>query len=166
MRQLKNKLLIMIGSILIIAGGFGWGYTYMTDHREAASLSAYCNIDFQTGVDVKGTVSSATLSIVDYRYSGAELKPAILLIWDGDIYDVPGVTKQTPPTYSFVFYNPDNSFKNTNKFFAELPPETFDAIRKADEVRVRMVYSNDDSIELPLNDHDLEYWKEHLKDQR
>ena len=165
MKKFKFKLLMIIGVLLIVAGGFGWGYTYMLDHRSAASLSAYCNIDFQTDVDEEGRISTATLTMVDYRYNGAELKKNIELICDGETFIIEGVTKQSPPTYSFIFYNERTSFKNTNKFFAEFPIETFKAIKNSSEVRVRMVYDNGDVIDLPLDDHDLGYWKEHLPDQ-
>lgn len=165
MNKFIVRMMLIMGLLLIVGGGFGWGYTYMCDHREAASLSAYCNIDFQTDVDEEGRISTATLTMVDYRYNGAALENKIQLICDGKIYDIDGVTKQTSPTYSLVFYNPRTSFMNTNKFFAEFPDETFVPIRRAEEVRIRMTYDNGDVIDLPLNDHDLDYWKEHLEDK-
>lgn len=165
MGKVQTRILMLMGIMLIVLGGFGWGYTYMVDHRSAASLSAYCNIDFQTDVDEEGYISTATLTMVDYRYNGAELKKNIELICDGEIYPVEGVTKQTNPTYAILFYNPRTTFMNTNKFFAELPMETFKPMRKAKEIRVRMLYDNGDIIDLPLDDHDLAYWQEHLQDR-
>lgn len=165
MNKFFARLMLLLGMILVVGGGFGWGYTYMYDHREAASLSAYCNIDFQSDVDEMGRISTATLTMVDYRYNGAALQSVIQIVCDGEVYDIKGITKQTTPTYSFVFYNPRTSFMNTNKFFAELPDEVFTPIRQAGEVRVRMTYDNGDIIDLPLNDHDLEYWQDHLRDK-
>lgn len=157
-----RKLIICFGVLLILAGGFGYGYTYMLDHRTADNLSAYCDIDFKTDVDEKGKVSTANLTILDYRFAGDQLKPALLLICDDDIFDMQAVTRQLPPSYSLAFYNEKTTFKNTNKLFAEFPPETFQAIRNAQVVRVKFTYANGDTVELPLNEHDLQYWKDQL----
>ena len=159
---MKNKLIILFGIMLIMFGGFGYGYTYMIDHRTADSLSAYCDIDFKTDVDEKGVVSTANLTILDYRFAGDRLKPALLLICDDDIFDMQASIRQTPPSYSIAFYNDKTTFKNTNKLFAEFPADSFDAIRKAQVVRIRFSYENGDTVELPLNEHDLQYWKDQL----
>ena len=128
---MKNKLIILFGIMLIMFGGFGYGYTYMIDHRTADSLSAYCDIDFKTDVDEKGVVSTANLTILDYRFAGDRLKPALLLICDDDIFDMQASIRQTPPSYSIAFYNDKTTFKNTNKLFAEFPADSFAAIRQA-----------------------------------
>ncbi|MCI7613023.1 MAG: hypothetical protein MSS66_08585 [Selenomonadaceae bacterium] len=159
---MKNKLIILFGIMLIIFGGFGYGYTYMADHRTADSLSAYCDIDFKTDVDEKGKVSTANLTILDYRFAGDRLKPALLLICDDDIFDMQASIRQTPPSYSIAFYNDKTTFKNTNKLFAEFPADSFNAIRNAQVVRIRFTYEDGTSIELPLNEHDLQYWKDQL----
>ena len=159
---MKNKLIILFGVLLILFGGFGYGYTYMFDHRSADNLSAYCDIDFKSDVDEKGTVSTANLTILDYRFDGSKLKPALLLICDDDIFDMQASIRQTPPSYSIAFYNDKTTFKNTNKLFAEFPADSFDAIRKAQVVRIRFSYENGDTVELPLNEHDLQYWKDQL----
>lgn len=159
---MKNKLIILFGVLLIMFGGFGYGYTYMFDHRSADNLSAYCDIDFKSDVDEKGTVSTANLTILDYRFDGSKLKPALLLICDDDIFDMQASIRQTPPSYSIAFYNDKTTFKNTNKLFAEFPADSFDAIRKAQVVRIRFSYENGDTVELPLNEHDLQYWKDQL----
>ena len=159
---MKNKIIILFGIMLIMFGGFGYGYTYMIDHRTADSLSAYCDIDFKTDVDEKGVVSTANLTILDYRFAGDRLKPALLLICDDDIFDMQASIRQTPPSYSIAFYNDKTTFKNTNKLFAEFPADSFDAIRKAQVVRIRFSYENGDTVELPLNEHDLQYWKDQL----
>ncbi len=159
---MKNKLIILFGVLLILFGGFGYGYTYMFDHRSADNLSAYCDIDFKSDVDEKGIVSTANLTILDYRFDGSKLKPALLLICDDDIFDMQASIRQTPPSYSIAFYNDKTTFKNTNKLFAEFPADSFDAIRKAQVVRIRFSYENGDTVELPLNEHDLQYWKDQL----
>ena len=156
---MKNKLIILFGIMLIMFGGFGYGYTYMIDHRTADSLSAYCDIDFKTDVDEKGVVSTANLTILDYRFAGDRLKPALLLICDDDIFDMQASIRQTPPSYSIAFYNDKTTFKNTNKLFAEFPADSFAAIRQAQVVRIRFTYEDGTSIELPLHEHDLQYWK-------
>lgn len=153
---------MFFGMLLIIFGGFGYGYTYMIDHRTADNLSAYCDIDFKTDVDEKGVVSTANLTILDYRFDGSRLKPALLLICDGDIFDMQASVRQTPPSYSIAFYNDKTTLKNTNKLFAEFPADSFDAIRNAQVIRIRFAYSNGDTIELPLNEQDLQYWKEQM----
>lgn len=159
---MKHKLVMFFGMLLIIFGGFGYGYTYMIDHRTADNLSAYCDIDFKTDVDEKGVVSTANLTILDYRFDGSRLKPALLLICDGDIFDMQASVRQTPPSYSIAFYNDKTTLKNTNKLFAEFPADSFDAIRNAQVIRIRFAYSNGDTIELPLNEQDLQYWKEQM----
>ena len=159
---MKNKLIILFGVLLILFGGFGYGYTYMFDHRSADNLSAYCDIDFKSDVDEKGIVSTANLTILDYRFDGSKLKPALLLICDDDIFDMQASIRQTPPSYSIAFYNDKTTFKNTNKLFAEFPADSFDAIRKAQVVRISFSYENGDTVELPLNEHDLQYWKDQL----
>lgn len=159
---MKNKLIILFGIMLILFGGFGYGYTYMFDHRTADSLSAYCDIDFRTDVDEKGMVSTANLTILDYRFAGDRLKPALLLICDDDIFDMQASIRQTPPSYSIAFYNDKTTFKNTNKLFAEFPADSFAAIRRAQVVRIRFTYEDGTAIELPLNEHDLQYWQDQL----
>lgn len=159
---MKNKLIILFGIMLILFGGFGYGYTYMFDHRTADSLSAYCDIDFRTDVDEKGVVSTANLTILDYRFAGDRPKPALLLICDDDIFDMQASIRQTPPSYSIAFYNDKTTFKNTNKLFAEFPADSFAAIRRAQVVRIRFTYEDGTAIELPLNEHDLQYWQDQL----
>lgn len=160
--MLLHRLIVILGSLLILLGGFGYGYTYMYDQRTADSLSAYCDIDFRSGVNEKGVVDTANLTIIDYRFSGAEPLGSILMICDDDIFDLKAAVRQIPPSYSLAFYNEKTTLKNTNKFFAEIPVDTFDAIRQAEIIRIRFAYENGDFVELPLNEHDLQYWKDQL----
>lgn len=162
---MKQKIFFLLGSLLILIGGFGYGYTYMMDHRTADSLSAYCDIDFRADTDEHGKISTANLTLQDYRFASDKMNPMILLVCDNDMYDINASVRQTPPSYSVAFYNDKTTFKNTNKLFVEFPPETFDVIRQAQVVRIRFAYDNGDSVELPLNEHDLQYWKDQLKDK-
>lgn len=157
-----HKLICIIGGVIFLLGGFGYGYTYMYDHRTADNLSAYCDIDFKSGVDEKGVVTTANLTLQDYRFGSESLQPAMLLICDNDIFDLQGSVRQTPPSYSLAFYNDKTTLKNTNKIFAEIPQECFPAIRKAQVVRIRITYAGNEDIELPLSEDDLQYWKEQL----
>ncbi len=144
-------------ALLIAAAVFGgvYGYTYMTDHRSAASLSAYCNIDFRGVRSADGTVREATLSMRDFRYSPAEPGQTVTVIADGREFVLDADVSQQPRAW-------DTSMKCTNEFFLTLPQETLAAILGAAEVRVRFTYVNGDVIDLPLDAHDLQYWKDQL----
>ena len=85
---MKHKIFFLLGSLLILLGGFGYGYTYMLDHRSADSLSAYCDIDFRADTDEHGKISTANLTLQDYRFAGNQLKPVILVVCDNDMYDI------------------------------------------------------------------------------
>ena len=107
---MKHKIFFLLGSLLILLGGFGYGYTYMLDHRSADSLSAYCDIDFRADTDEHGKISTANLTLQDYRFAGDQLKPMILLVCDNDMYDIKASVRQTPPSYSVAFYNDKTTF--------------------------------------------------------
>jgi hypothetical protein len=157
------KKMAYLGIILLCIGFLGYGYTYLADRHTANSLSAYCRIDFQSSIDEKGNIEGATFSLTDHRYANAKQKPVITIITDGNDWDVDAVTKQTPPTYSLAAYNPDTSFKNTDKFFIEVPFWLLPEIASAQEVRVRFGYEDGVHVDLPLDAHDLAYWHEQLK---
>ncbi len=154
-----------LGVVLLLIGLIGYAYTYTADHRTAASLSAYCDIDFQGSRDEQGQVEGATLTLVDYRYSDARLKPLVSLAVDGEEREVDAVTRQTSPTYTWKDYQERTSFHNTNKLFLEVPFDLLAKIRSADEVRVRFAYTDGLKIDLPLNAPDLEYWKKQLQEK-
>ena len=54
-------------------------------------------------------------------------------------------------------------FQTENKLFVELPRASLKAIRNAETVRFRFYYEGDQTIDLPLNAPDLEYWKAQLQ---
>ena len=157
------KGLAILGVLLICCGIGGWVYTYRIDHRSVPSLSAYCDIDFKTARDGKGRVSSATLSILDYRYSNTRFSPQLRVYIDGIALDIDGTAKQAPPTYSLTVYDEHHSFKNTNKLFIEFPAEALPELKAANEIRVQLKYSDGTVLDLPLNAPDLAYWQEQLK---
>lgn len=163
MKHLKQKLLLLIGALLIVFGGFGYGYTYMSDHRSADNLSAYCEVNFQTAVDIKGKVSTANLTLLDYRYGSEGLRPGITIICDDKTYNIKAAVRQTPPSYALAYYNENTTLKNTNKLFAELPVESFNAIRNAQVIRISFGYLNGDNVELPLSEEDMDMWKVQLQ---
>ncbi|MCR5176681.1 MAG: hypothetical protein K6C05_07485 [Anaerovibrio sp.] len=163
MKKNQHKLIMSFGILLILLGGFGFGFTYVYDHRPCDNLSGYCDIDFQTGVDINGKVTTANLTILDYRFSGSAMKPAITLICDDNIFNMKASVRQTPPSYSIAFYNDKTTLKNTNKLFVEFPPESFDAIKKADVITIQYSYENGDKVSLPLSEPDMDYWKTHLQ---
>ena len=152
-----KKFLTFIGIILIMVGIFGISYTYNIDHRSADHLSAYCTIDFQSSYSEDGNLEGAVLTLWDYRYDASKLENKAVLYTDGDAWEMTAVTKQTPPDE-----NGEHPFQRENKLFAELPRSSLAAIRKADEVRLRFYYDNGQTIDLPLNAPDLEYWKKQL----
>lgn len=145
------------GFLLMLTGIFGLSYTWHVDHRTADSLSAYANIDFKSSYTAKGKLEGAVLTLWDYRYDSAKLLPEAVLYTDGDPWEMKVSVKQSPSA------NPDHRFKNENKLFAELPRSSLSAIRKAEEVRLRFYYDNGQTIDLPLNEPDLEYWKRQLQ---
>ena len=152
-----KQFLTFIGILLIMIGIFGISYTYNVDHRSADHLSAYCTIDFQSSYNEDGNLEGAVLTLWDYRYDSAKLEKKAVLYADGQAYEMVAITKQTEPDE-----NSEQPFKHENKLFAELPRASFSAIRKADEVRLRFYYDNGQTIDLPLNAPDLEYWKKQL----
>ncbi len=145
--------------LLMFIGTFGLSYTWHIDHRSAESLSAYAQIDFKSSHTETGALEGAVLSLWDYRYDSAKLLPKAVLYTDGNAWEMIAAVKQTPPSSA----RPGHRFKNENKLFVELPRSSLPAIRKAEEVRFRFYYDNGQSIDLPLNAPDLEYWKKQLQ---
>ena len=78
---------------------------------------------------------------------------------DGSAWEMKAAVKQTPAPQK----NSQHKFQNENKLFVELPRSSLPAIKKADSVRFRFYYDNGQTIDLPLNDPDLEYWKRQVE---
>ena len=154
-----KKIFIAIGLLLMITGIFGLSYTWHIDHRTAESLSAYCRIDFQTSHTAQGKLEGAVLTIWDWRYDSAKLKNEAILYTDGDAWEMKAATKQTPPPHD----SQEHAWQNENKLFVELPRSSLPAIKKAETIRFRFYYDNGQTIDLPLNEPDLEYWKRQVQ---
>lgn len=154
-----KKTVLFVGLAFIIIGIFGLSYTYQLDHRSAESLSAYCQIDFQSSHNEKGELEGAVLTLWDWRYDNSKLKPEAVLYTDGSAWEMKAAVKQTPAPQK----NSQHKFQNENKLFVELPRSSLPAIKKADSVRFRFYYDNGQTIDLPLNEHDLAYWKRQVE---
>lgn len=154
-----KKTVLFVGLAFIIIGIFGLSYTYQLDHRCAESLSAYCQIDFQSSHNEKGELEGAVLTLWDWRYDNSKLKPEAVLYTDGSAWEMKAAIKQTPAPQK----NSQHKFQNENKLFVELPRSSLPAIKKADSVRFRFYYDNGQTIDLPLNEPDLAYWKRQVE---
>lgn len=154
-----KKTVLFVGLAFIIIGMFGLSYTYQLDHRSAESLSAYCQIDFQSSHNEKGELEGAVLTLWDWRYDNSKLKPEAVLYTDGSAWEMKAAVKQTPAPQK----NSQHKFQNENKLFVELPRSSLPAIKKADSVRFRFYYDNGQTIDLPLNEPDLAYWKRQVE---
>lgn len=154
-----KKTVLFVGLAFIIIGIFGLSYIYQLDHRSAESLSAYCQIDFQSSHNEKGELEGAVLTLWDWRYDNSKLKPEAVLYTDGSAWEMKAAVKQTPAPQK----NSQHKFQNENKLFVELPRSSLPAIKKADSVRFRFYYDNGQTIDLPLNDPDLAYWKRQVE---
>lgn len=154
-----KKTVLFVGLAFIIIGIFGLSYTYQLDHRSAESLSAYCQIDFQSSHNENGELEGAVLTLWDWRYDNSKLKPEAVLYTDGSAWEMKAAVKQTPAPQK----NSQHKFQNENKLFVELPRSSLPAIKKADSVRFRFYYDNGQTIDLPLNEPDLAYWKRQVE---
>ena len=154
-----KKNVLFVGLAFIIIGIFGLSYIYQLDHRSAESLSAYCQIDFQSSHNEKGELEGAVLTLWDWRYDNSKLKPEAVLYTDGSAWEMKAAVKQTPAPQK----NSQHKFQNENKLFVELPRSSLPAIKKADSVRFRFYYDNGQTIDLPLNEPDLAYWKRQVE---
>ena len=147
-----QKILPVVGVVLIIFGIFGASYTWNHDHREAETLDKYAATDFQVGRDADGNWESATLSLWDYRYDKAQLLDKAIVFTDGAPWEVDAVTKQTPA-----------GWRNENKLFFHFPKSSLKDLLIAKEIRVKFFYDNGQSIDLPLAKKDLLAWQRKLR---
>ena len=152
-----RNILLSIGLFCMMAGIFGLSFIWSIDHRSADSLSSYCRIDFQSSHNEQGYLEGAVLTLWDWRYDSARMKPDAILYTDGDAWEMKAAVKQSP-----AGTDKDHPWQKENKLFVELPRASLPAIKKADSVRFRFYYDNGQTIDLPLNAPDLEYWKHQL----
>ena len=117
--------------LIIVAAFFGTLlYFHAHDTRTADSLSAYARIEF-TGL--RGSDGSATRA----PFTDSKEWPLIASVKQKDV----------------------GSFQKENEISVFLPAATLDDIKKASTVRFRYSYKDGQTIDLPLNDADLAYWK-------
>ena len=152
-----RNILLSIGLFCMMAGIFGLSFIWSIDHRSADSLSSYCRIDFQSSHNEQGYLEGAVLTLWDWRYDSARMKPDAILYTDGDAWEMKAAVKQSP-----AGTDKDHPWQKENKLFVELQRDSLPAIKKADSVRFRFYYDNGQTVDLPLNAPDLEYWKRQL----
>jgi len=159
-----KKFSILI--VLLILGGLAIFFqTTSYNNRQAENLSAYCHIDFR-GVKNDSIVSSATLQLTDFRFFAAKLEPAITITIDGKTLSLPATTNtQTKPTLAAADFGEERCFKYESSLFIEFPPELLPSIEKASNINVAFHYTDGTSIDLPLSQPDLKYWKDQLTPQ-
>lgn len=159
-----KKITITIISIILVITSF-MGYRNSYDNRSASNLSSYCNIDFRGIIDPKtNKVQTATLSLVDYRFSKNPLEKFCIVDVDGKKYKVSAdETYSIPPTYSLKDLKLETCFKYTNSLLVHFDPTVLKEIKNANTVKISFKYiDNDFAIELPLSEVDLNYWKNQL----
>ncbi len=152
---------------LLVASLVAYAYHSVSayDQRSAANLSAYCNIDFRS---VKETptapVSGATLSLVDFRYAAAPLKPFCLITIDGQAYPLADVSvSAAPPSYALDGLVSGSSLRRANTLFVTFPRPVLAALARAESVSVSFQYADSAApLTLPLSAVDLQYWKKQL----
>lgn len=161
--MIKKITIAIITIILLIASFIGYRASY--DNRSASNLSSYCNIDFRGIIDpTTNKVQTATLLVIDYRFSKNPLEKFCIVDVDGKKYKVPAdETSSIPPTYSPKDFKLETGFKYTNSLFVHFAPSLLKEIKNANTVKISFKYiDNDSAIELPLSEVDLNYWKNQL----
>lgn len=140
-----------IAILLIIVAAFLGTLLYFHAHdtRTADSLSAYARIEFTGLRGSDGSATSAHFTVWDTRYDGAKADSKVTLVTDGKEWPLIASVKQKDA----------GSFQKENEISVFLPAATLDDIKKATTVRFRYSYKDGQTIDLPLNDADLAYWK-------
>ena len=124
-----------------------------------AATTRRSSCDFQSSHTESGALEGATLTLWDSRYDTAKLLPQAVLYTDGDAWEMVAAVKQSPAPGE----TNAGKFQTENKLFVELPRASLKAIRNAETVRFRFYYEGGQTIDLPLNAPDLEYWKAQLQ---
>lgn len=156
-----TALLNMLGVCLIAFGIFGLSYTWHIDHRNAETLSEYCDISLETSFYATGKLEGAVVTIWDWRFDDAKLLPKAVLYTDGRAWEIRAAVKQTLPAYDWG-KNGLRALQHGNKLFLELPRFSMPAICEAQEVRFRFYYDGGPTVDLPLSKADLRYWQQEL----
>lgn len=151
--------------VLIIVAIYCCYTVFSYDNRTASNLSAYCNIDFRGVADPQtNIITGATLSVIDYRYDSRPLEKFFIIDVDGKAYKIDNIEiSAQPPTYSPKDSTIGKHFKHTNTLFVTFPLQVLKEISQADTIKVSFKYlDNDSTIQLPLSNPDLQYWKNQL----
>lgn len=160
----KRLLIPYIGLIIIFL--VGSLYVYIYENRSADSFSAYCHIDFR---GVKESADSqavaAVLAINDYSYLDKTLKPECTLTVDDEKITIPALKAlKAKPTYSLDNYDRQGFMQYNNMLVFVFEPPLLEKISKAHTLKIAINYENVNRvIDLPLNEHDLSYWKDEIK---
>ena len=161
---MRKKTAILL--LFIVGITFYHRYTaFSYDNRTANNLSAYCNIDFRGVTDPQTKkVTSATLSIVDFRYHSGALEKFLIIDINGKKHQIENIkVSAQPPTYPLKDFPTGKGFQYTNTLFITFPPQVLQEISQADTIKVSFKYLDSTSaIELPLSPVDLIYWKNQL----
>ena len=152
-----KRLVTLLGAVMVLAGVFGFSYTWHVDHRSASSLGEYCRVDFLSSRTETGKLEGAVLTLWDYRYGGERLLPKAVLYTDGSPWEMVAKVKQT------VAVDEEHSYQHENKLFVELPTGSLSSIRKAESIRLRFYYENGYTVDLPLDERELEYWRRQVE---
>lgn len=165
--MMKQKKILSAAIMLLIAtAAYLFGSAFSYNNRAASNLSSYCHIDFQSTVEPQlNKVTAATLKLTDFRYFENSLEAFCTIDIDGKRYRIDTVqTTSTPPTFSLADYHLERFFKYTHTLNVDFPPQVLAEIKTAAMVKISFKYKkNDTAIELPLNQPDLQYWKDQLK---
>ena len=153
-----NRFLFVVGLLCISVGGFGLSYTYTHDHRQAETLTAYCDVDFRTSFAEDGSLEGAVLTLLDYRYDRARLLGRLVVYTDNSPWEMTAKVKSRALAYD----DPEHPLQHENKLFAELPRASLSSLKKCSAVRVRFYYldgADEEAIDLPLSDGELAKWQ-------
>lgn len=140
-----------IAILLVIVAAFLGTLLYFRAHdtRTADSLSAYTRIEFTGLRGSDGSATSAHFTVWDTRYDGAKADSKVTLVTDDKEWPLIASVKQKNA----------GAFQKENEISVFLPAATLDDIKAAKTIRFRYSYKDGQTIDLPLNDADLAYWK-------
>jgi len=156
----KNFLCIFLLLISIVITSI-LGYTSWFDNRTASNLSSYCSIDFRgfrTSPELPA--ASADFTLTDRHFSSSPLEDFCYLTIDGKEYKLPAASVLSiSPNYAFNL----EKCKYTNTLVFHLHAPLLNKIKQANSILVTIKYTNwSTATALPLNEPDLNYWKNQL----
>lgn len=147
-----RKIFFVIGIFFMLAGVFGFSYTWSHDHRRTEFLEEYAALEFKSARDERGYLEGANLSLWDYRFDKAQLLKKAIIFIDGVPWEVDAATRQTL-----------SKRKNENKLFIQIPKSSLRDMLTAKEIRLKFYYDNGQTIDLPLGKSELISWQRKLR---